>query len=54
MSLAFFCTELRLHNIILEDNALQVVKAASSNICNWNRFGQLVDDTQSYHVKFSF
>jgi hypothetical protein len=43
---SFFYKELSLHNIILEGDVLQVVKAMSSNIYNWSRFRQLVDDTR--------
>jgi hypothetical protein len=44
----FFYKELSLHNIILEDDALQVVKvkAVSFNIHNWSKYSQLVDDTR--------
>jgi len=43
---SFFYKKLGLHNIILKGDVLQVVKAMSSNVYNWSRFRQLVDDTR--------
>jgi ribonuclease HI len=43
---SLFFKELDLHNIILEGDALQVVKVVSFNVRNWRRIEQLVDDTR--------
>lgn len=41
-----FCRDLRLQNIILEGDSLQVVNAARANGSNWCRYSQLVADIQ--------
>jgi hypothetical protein len=43
---SIFCKELCIYNIILEGDALQVVKVVSSSAHNWSRFRQLVDNTR--------
>jgi hypothetical protein len=43
---SFFCKKLGLHNIILEGDVFQIVKAVSSNVRNCSRYDQLVDDTR--------
>jgi ribonuclease HI len=48
-----FSKDLGLQHIILEGDALQVVKAVNCPSRNWSRFGQLVEDTRMVIHSFS-
>jgi hypothetical protein len=46
----YFSKDLSLHHIILEGDALQVVKTLKDKGINCSRFGQLVEDTHTFLI----